>query len=77
MKVEVVAPEKFIGDITGSLSSKRAMIDGFEDKPGGTVISAQVPLSEMFGYTTQLRSMTEAAEMLKWNSHIMRSFRLR
>lgn len=60
MKVEVTAPEKFFGDVTGSLSSKRASIEGFEDRPGGVkVIRAMVPLSEMFGYTTQLRSMTE------------------
>jgi elongation factor G len=60
MKVEVSVPEKFFGDITGSLSSKRAQIEGFEDRPGGIkIIRATVPLSEMFGYMTQLRSMTE------------------
>jgi elongation factor G len=60
MKVEVSVPEKFFGDITGNLSSKRATIEGFEDKPGGIkVIRALVPLAEMFGYMTQLRSMTE------------------
>lgn len=60
MKVEVTVPEKFFGDITGSLSSKRALIEGFEDRPGGIkVIRAKVPLAEMFGYMTQLRSMTE------------------
>jgi elongation factor G len=60
MKVEVSVPEKFFGDITGSLSSKRAQIEGFDDRPGGIkLIRATVPLSEMFGYTTQLRSMTE------------------
>ena len=60
MKVEVMVPEKFMGDVTGSLSSKRGLIEGFEDRPGGIkVIRAKVPLSEMFGYTTQLRSMTE------------------
>jgi len=60
MKVEVTAPDKFFGDVTGSLSAKRAQIEGFEDRPGGIkVIRATVPLSEMFGYMTQLRSMTE------------------
>ena len=60
MKVEVTAPEKFFGDVTGSLSSKRAQIEGFEDRIGGLkVIKAKVPLAEMFGYTTALRSMTE------------------
>lgn len=59
MKVEVVFPEKFMGDITGSLSSKRGQIEGVEDKGMVKALRAKVPLSEMFGYTTQLRSMTE------------------
>lgn len=59
MRVEVVVPEKFMGDVTGSLSSKRGQIEGMEDRGLNKVIKAMVPLSEMFGYTTQLRSMTE------------------
>jgi len=59
MKIEVVFPEKFMGDITGSLSSKRGQIEGMEERGMLKVIRAKVPLSEMFGYTTQLRSMTE------------------
>ncbi len=59
MKIEVVVPEKFMGDITGSLSSKRGQIDSIEDKGLVKAIKAKVPLSEMFGYTTALRSMTE------------------
>ncbi len=59
MKVEVVVPEKFMGDITGNLNSKRAQIEGMEDRNLLKVIKAKVPLSEMFGYTTTLRSMTE------------------
>ncbi|NQV88196.1 MAG: elongation factor G [Parcubacteria group bacterium] len=59
MKIEVVFPEKFMGDITGSLSSKRGQIEGMEERGMLRVINAKVPLSEMFGYTTQLRSMTE------------------
>ncbi|MBP9772102.1 MAG: elongation factor G [Candidatus Pacebacteria bacterium] len=59
MKVEVVVPEKFMGDITGSISSKRGQIDGMEDRGQLKVVKAMVPLSEMFGYTTNLRSMTE------------------
>ena len=59
MKVEVVVPEKFMGDITGSLSSKRGQIEGMEDRGQLKVVRAMVPLSEMFGYTTGLRSMTE------------------
>ncbi|MBU6390064.1 elongation factor G [Patescibacteria group bacterium] len=59
MKVEVVTPEKFLGDVTGHLSSKRAMILGVEDRGMNKVINAEVPLAEMFGYITTLRSMTE------------------
>ncbi|MFA6397419.1 MAG: elongation factor G [Candidatus Paceibacterota bacterium] len=59
MKVEVVTPEKFMGDITGNLSSKRGLIEGMEDRGMSKVLNAVVPLSEMFGYMTGLRSMTE------------------
>ncbi len=59
MKVEVVTPEKFMGDITGNLSSKRAQIEGMEDRGMNKVIKAKVPLAEMFGYVTGLRSMSE------------------
>jgi len=59
MRVEVVVPEKFMGDVTGSLSAKRGQIEGMEDRGLNKAIKAMVPLSEMFGYTTQLRSMTE------------------
>ncbi len=59
MKIEVVVPEKFMGDVTGSLSSKRGQIEGMEDRGMLKVIRAMVPLAEMFGYTTQLRSMSE------------------
>lgn len=59
MKVEVVTPEKFMGDVTGSLSSKRGLIEGMEDRGMNKAIKAVVPLSEMFGYMTALRSMTE------------------
>ena len=59
MKVEVVTPEKFMGDVTGNLSSKRGQIEGMEDRGQNKAIKAKVPLSEMFGYVTALRSMTE------------------
>jgi elongation factor G len=59
MKVEVVTPEKFMGDVTGSLSSKRGLIEGMEERGMNQAIKAIVPLSEMFGYMTTLRSMTE------------------
>lgn len=59
MKVEVVVPEQFMGDITGYLSSKRGAIEGMDDRAGLKVIRAKVPLAELFGYVTTLRSMTE------------------
>ena len=59
MAVEVVVPEQFMGDVTGSISGKRGSIEGMEDRGMNKVVKAKVPLSEMFGYTTTLRSMTE------------------
>jgi elongation factor G len=59
MKVEVVTPEKFMGDITGSLNSKRGQIEGMEERGLARAVKAKVPLSEMFSYTSALRSMTE------------------
>jgi elongation factor G len=60
MKIEVIAPEEFTGDITGNLSSKRGQVEGMDDRGNGvTTIHAKVPLSELFGYTTILRSMTQ------------------
>lgn len=59
MKVEIVTPEKFMGDVTGNLSSKRAQIEAMEDRGMNRVVRAKVPLSEMFGFTTVLRSLTE------------------
>jgi elongation factor G len=59
MKVEVVTPDKFMGDVTGNLSSKRGLIEGMEERGMNKVVNAVVPLSEMFGYMTNLRSMTE------------------
>ncbi len=59
MKVEVITPDKFMGDVAGSLSSKRGIIEGMEARGMNQVVKAVVPLSEMFGYMTSLRSMTE------------------
>lgn len=59
MKVEVVTPDKFMGDVTGSLSSRRGLIEGMEARGMNQAVNAVVPLSEMFGYMTTLRSMTE------------------
>ncbi len=59
MKVEVTIPEKFLGDITGNVSSKRGMIEGVDDRGMVKAVKAIMPLSEMFGYMNSLRSMTE------------------
>lgn len=59
MKLEVVTPEKFLGDVTGSINSKRGVIESMGDRGQAKVVTAKVPLSELFGYTTQLRSLTE------------------
>src|SRR3970040_2201370 len=59
MKVEVVTPDKFMGDVTGNLSGKRGQIEGMEERGMNKAIKALVPLSEMFGYAPAMRSMTE------------------
>ena len=59
MKVEVRTPDEYMGDIQGNISSKRGQIEGSEELGGKTVVHAKVPLSEMFGYTNTLRSMTQ------------------
>jgi elongation factor G len=59
MKVEVITPEKFMGDVTGYLSSKRGQIEEMSERGMNKVVRAKVPLAEMFGYATSLRSMTE------------------
>ncbi len=59
MKVEVVTPEEYMGDVIGQLNSKRGRIEGMEPRSGAQVVRALVPLASMFGYTTELRSMTQ------------------
>ena len=59
MDVEVVVPEEFMGDVMGDLSSRRGQIQGMDSRGGGQVIRAMVPLSEMFGYATTVRSKTQ------------------
>jgi elongation factor G len=59
MKVEVVSPEEYMGDVVGDLNRRRGMIQGMEDSPAGKVVKAEVPLAEMFGYATDLRSATQ------------------
>ncbi len=59
MKVDVIVPEEYMGDVMGDLNSRRGQIQGMEARPGAQSISAFVPLSEMFGYATDLRSKTQ------------------
>jgi elongation factor G len=59
MKVEVVTPEENMGDVIGDLNRRRGMIQGMDDEAGGKIVHAEVPLSEMFGYATDLRSATQ------------------
>ncbi len=59
MAVEVETPEEYMGDVMGDLNRRRGIIQGMEDLPGGKAIKAEVPLAEMFGYSTDLRSMTQ------------------
>jgi len=59
MKVEVVAPAEYLGSVMGDISSRRGMIDGQEDRGNAVAVQASVPLSEMFGYATDLRSFTQ------------------
>jgi len=59
MKVEVVTPEDYMGDVMGDLNRRRGVVHGMEDNPSGKVIDAEVPLSEMFGYATAVRSASQ------------------
>ncbi|CDH33693.1 elongation factor G [Xenorhabdus bovienii] len=72
MKVEVETPEDYMGDVIGDLNRRRGMIEGMDDLATGKIVRAQVPLSEMFGYATDLRSQTQgrasySMEFLKYN----------
>jgi elongation factor G len=59
MKVEVVTPDDYYGDVIGDLNRRRGQIQGMEDSPSGKVVTAEVPLAEMFGYATSVRSMSQ------------------
>ncbi len=59
MKVDVVTPEEYVGDITGNISSMRGTIEGIEERGMAQVVKAKVPLAELFGYTTKVRSLTQ------------------
>jgi elongation factor G len=58
MKIEVVTPEENMGDIVGDLNKRRGQINGMDDRSGAKVVKADVPLSEMFGYVTTLRTLS-------------------
>ena len=59
MKVEVVTPEDYMGDVNGDLNRRRGILQGMDESPAGKIIKAEVPLAEMFGYATDLRSMSQ------------------
>jgi elongation factor G len=59
MAVEVVTPEEYMGDVMGDLNRRRGILQGMDDIPTGKTIRAEVPLGEMFGYATDLRSLTQ------------------
>ncbi len=69
MKVEVTVPEEYMGDVLGNLSSRRAMIEGMEARANAQVIRSMVPLAEMFGYATELRSMTQGRGVFTMEFH--------
>ena len=59
MKVEIVSPEDYLGDVMGDVSRRRGVLQGQDDSPSGKIINAMIPLGEMFGYATSLRSMSQ------------------
>ncbi|MHB1486432.1 MAG: elongation factor G, partial [Acidimicrobiales bacterium] len=69
--VEVVTPEDYMGDVIGDLSSRRGKVEGMEQRGSSQVIRSQVPLSDMFGYATDLRSRTQgrATFSMQFNSY--------
>jgi elongation factor G len=71
MAVEVVTPEEYMGDVIGDLSSRRGRVEGMEQRGNSHVVRALVPLSDMFGYATDLRSRTQgrATYTMQFNSY--------
>ncbi len=59
MKVEIVTPEDYLGDVMGDVSRRRGVLQGSDETPSGKIINAMIPLGEMFGYATSLRSQTQ------------------
>ena len=69
MKVEVVTPDEYLGSINGDINSRRGRIDNIDARHGTQVITAYVPLSEMFGYSTDMRSMTQGRATYTMHFH--------
>jgi elongation factor G len=63
MNVQVIVPDEYLGDVTGDINSKRGQIQSMEERDKTRVINALIPMSELFGYSTQLRSMTQGRGM--------------
>ncbi|MDB3995281.1 elongation factor G, partial [Gammaproteobacteria bacterium] len=59
MSIEIVTPEEYMGDVVGDLSRRRGVVQGMEDGPSGKIVSGEVPLAEMFGYATDIRSASQ------------------
>jgi elongation factor G len=72
MKVEVEVPTQFQGGVTGDISSRRGYVTGSDIKPTAVVITAEVPLANMFGYATELRSMTQGQATFSMEFHCFR-----
>lgn len=79
MKVTVTVPEEYMGDVIGDINSRRGRIEGMDDRNGAKIIHSYVPLAEMFGYSTDLRSRTQGrgnyVMKLTTMSHVQRTFR--
>jgi elongation factor G len=59
MQIEIVTPEEYMGDLIGDVNRRRGIVEGMEDSVSGKIVRAKVPLSEMFGYATDIRSATQ------------------
>jgi elongation factor G len=70
MTVEVVVPEEYMGDVIGDLNARRGRIRGLEERAGAKVVLAHVPLAEMFGYATDLRSRTQGRATFTMQFHV-------
>ena len=74
MKVEITVPEEYMGDVIGDINARRGRMEGMEARSGNQVIRGFIPLSEMFGYATDLRSKHKEEEHTQWNLHTMKKY---